>query len=88
MLYSKLAHDKLLMDSDFTGSCSTDIIYVVCWVKYIEVNQLFLFKIMIGKFQDGFFDKRDSFHFSIVRMPGKSINVPYNISHSASGAKS
>lgn len=56
MLYSKLAHDKLLMDSDFTGSCSTDIIYVVCWVKYIEVNQLFLFKIMIGKFQDGFFD--------------------------------
>lgn len=56
MLYSKLAHDKLLMDSDFTGSCSTDIIYVACWVKYIEVNQLFLFKIMIGKFQDGFFD--------------------------------
>ena len=33
-------------------------------------------KIKDGKFHVGLFDKRDSFPFSIVRMPEKSSNVP------------
>ena len=33
------------------------------------------------------FDKRDSFPFSIVRMPDKSSNVPSNIVYSAIGAE-
>ena len=36
----------------------------------------------------GQFDKRDSFPFSIVRMPDKSSNVPSNIVYSAIGAES
>ena len=45
-------------------------------------------KIMIGKFHFGLFDKRDSFPFSVVRMPNKSSNVPSNIVYSAIGAES
>ena len=40
------------------------------------------------KFNFGLFDKRDSFLFSIVRMPDKSSNVPCSIIYSAVGAKS
>ena len=36
----------------------------------------------------GLFDKRDSFPFSIVRMPDKSSNVPSSIVYSAIGAES
>ena len=39
-------------------------------------------------FEFGFFDKRDSFPFSIVRMPDKSSNVPSSIVYSANGAES
>ena len=41
-----------------------------------------------GKFHFGLFDKRDSFPFSIVRMPEKSSNVPSSIVYSAIGAES
>ena len=43
-------------------------------------------KIKDGKFHFGLFDKRDSFAFSIVRMPDKSSNVPFSIVYSAIGA--
>ena len=35
-----------------------------------------------------FFDERDSFPFSIVRMPDKSSNIPSSIVYSAIGAGS
>ena len=34
------------------------------------------------------FDKRDSFTFCIVRMPGKSSNIQFSIVYSAIGAES
>ena len=43
-------------------------------------------KIKDGKFHFGLFDKRDSFAFSIVRMPENSSNVPSSIVYSAIGA--
>ena len=45
-------------------------------------------KIRHGKFQGNLFDKRDLFRFSLFGMPGKSINVPYNIIYSEIGAES
>ena len=45
-------------------------------------------KIKDGKFQFGLFDKRDSFPFSIVRMPDKSSNVLSSIVYSTIGAES
>ena len=45
-------------------------------------------KIKDGKFHFGLFDKRDSFPFSIVRMPGKSSNVPYSIVYSVISTES
>ena len=45
-------------------------------------------KIKDGKFDFGFFDKRDSFSFSIVRMLDKSSNMPSSIVYSAIGAES
>ena len=45
-------------------------------------------KINDGKFHCGLFDKRDSFPFSMVRMPDKSSNVPFSIVYSAIGAES
>ena len=32
-------------------------------------------KIKINKFEIGFSDQRDNFHFSIIRMPEKSSNI-------------
>ena len=40
-------------------------------------------KIKDGKFHFGVFDKRDSFPFSIVRMPDKLINIPFSIVYCA-----
>ena len=45
-------------------------------------------KIKDEKFHFGIFDKRDSFPFSIIRMPDKSSNVPYSIFYSAIGPES
>ena len=45
-------------------------------------------KIKDGKFQFGFFDKRGSFPFSIVRMPDMTINVPSSIVYSVIVAES
>ena len=51
--------------------------------SFLDLN----IKIKDGKFHFGLFDKRDSFPFSIVRMPGKSSNVPSSIVYSAIGAE-
>ena len=40
-------------------------------------------KVKDGKFQVDLFDKRDSFPFTIVRMPYKSSNIPSNIFYSS-----
>ena len=45
-------------------------------------------KITDGKFHFGLFEKKDWFPFSIVRLPGKSSNVPSNIVYSAIGGES
>ena len=45
-------------------------------------------KIKDGKFHFGLFDKRDSFPFSIARMPDKSNNVPSSIIYSTIVSKS
>ena len=52
--------------------------------SFLDLN----IKIKDGKFQFGLFDKRDSFPFSIVRMPDKSSNVPSSIVYSSIGAES
>ena len=44
-------------------------------------------KIENGKFSVGLFDKRDSFNFTIVRMPHKCSNLPSSIFYSAIGAE-
>ena len=44
-------------------------------------------KIKDEKFHFGLFDKRNSFPFSIVRMPDKSSNIPSNIVYSAIGVE-
>ena len=63
------------------------------WIGLINGRKQFLFQPSIfllkdGKFQFGLFDKRDSFPFSIIRMPDKSSNVPSTIVYSAIGAES
>ena len=45
-------------------------------------------KIKDGKFKVGLFDERDSFPFSIVRMPDRSGNVVSNIVYFEIGPKS
>ena len=45
-------------------------------------------KIKDGKFHFGLLDKRDSFPFSIVRMPDKSSNIPFSKVYSVTGAES
>ena len=45
-------------------------------------------KIKDGRFHFGLLDKRDSFDFSIVRMPDKSSNLSSIIVYSAIGAES
>ena len=52
--------------------------------SFLDLN----IKIKDGKFRFGLFDKRDSFPFSIVRMPDKSSNVPSSIVYSAIGHES
>ena len=48
----------------------------------------FNIKIKDGKFHFGLFDKRGYFPFSIVRIPGKSSNIPYSIVYYAIGSES
>ena len=52
--------------------------------SFLDLN----IKLKDGKFYFGLFDKRDSFPFSIVRMPDKSSNVPASIVYSAIVAES
>ena len=52
--------------------------------SFLDLN----IKIKSGKYHFGLFDKRDSFPFSIDRMPDKSSNVPSSIVYSAIGAES
>ena len=60
-------------------------------IKKILINMRPVFWIQTlkdGKFQFNFFDKRSLLPFSIVRMPGKSSNVPSSTVYSAIGAES
>ena len=52
--------------------------------SFLDLN----IKIKDGKFHFGLFDKRDSFPFPFVRMPGKSSNLPSSIVYSTIGAES
>ena len=52
--------------------------------SFLDLN----IKIKGGKFHFGLFDKRDSFPFSFVRMPGRSSNLPSSIVYSTIGAES
>ena len=45
-------------------------------------------KIKHGKFRFGFFDKRDSFPSSVVRIPDKSSNVPFSTVYAVIGSES
>ena len=45
------------------------------------------FKLKNNMFQTGLFDKRDSFPFSIVRMPRKSSKIPSNIFYMSTEAE-
>ena len=52
--------------------------------SFLDLN----IKIKDGKFHFGLFDKRDSFPFSIVKMPDQSSNVRSSIVYSTIGAES
>ena len=52
--------------------------------SFLDLN----IKIKDGKFHFGFFGKTDLFHFSNIRMPDKSSNVPSRIVYSAIGGES
>ena len=52
--------------------------------SFLDLN----IKMKDGKFHFGLLDKRDSFPFSIIRMPDKSSNAPFSIVYSAIGAES
>ena len=52
--------------------------------SFLDLN----IKIKDGKFHFGFFGKTDLFHFSNIRMPDKSSNVPSRILYSAIGGES
>ena len=49
--------------------------------SFLDLN----IKIKDGKFHFGLFDKRDSFPFSIIRIPDKSSNVPSSVVYSTIG---
>ena len=51
--------------------------------SFLDLN----IRIQNNKFRIGLYDKRDDFHFNIVRMPYKSSNLPSNIFYSAIGAE-
>ena len=58
-------------------------IYIYIYI-YININMRSVFLdlgiiIKARKFQFSLFDERDSFPFSIVRMPDKSSNIPSSI---------
>ena len=52
--------------------------------SFLDLN----IKIKSGKYHFGLFGKRDSFPFSIDKMPDKSSNVPSSIVYSAIGSES
>ena len=72
--YSNIYPEELQLGKENTDKHDT---------SFLDLN-----KINNGKFHFGLFDKRDSFPFSIARMPGKSSNVPSSIVYSAIGAES
>ena len=73
--YFNIYPEELLLGKENTDKYET---------RFLDLN----IKIKDGKFHFGLFDKRDSFPFSIVRMPDKSSNVPSSIVYSAIGAES
>ena len=73
--YSNIYPGKLQLGKENTDKHVT---------SFLDLN----IKIKDGKFHFDLFNKRDSFPFSIVRMPDKSSNVPSSIVYSAIGAES
>ena len=73
--YSNIYPEELQLGKENTGKHET---------SFLDLN----IKTKDGRFQFGLFDKRDSFPFSIVRMPDQSSNVPSSIVHSDIGAES
>ena len=73
--YSNIYPGKLQLGKENTDKHVT---------SFLDLN----IKIKDGKFHFDLFNKRDSFPFSIVRMPDKSSNVPSCIVYSAIGAES
>ena len=73
--YSNIYHEELQPGKENTDKHE---------ISFLDLN----IKLKNGKFQFGLFDKRDSFPFSIVRMPDKSSNVPSSIVYSAIDAES
>ena len=73
--YSNIYPGKLQLGKENTDKHVT---------SFLDLN----IKIKDGKFHFDLFNKRDSFPFSIVRMPDKSSNVPSSIVYSTIGAES
>ena len=73
--YSNIYPEELQLGKE------TDDKYEAC---FLDLN----IKIKDKKLHFGLFDKRDSFPFSIVRIPVMSSNVLFNIVYSAIGAES
>ena len=73
--YSNIYPEELQLGKENTDKHET---------SFLDLN----IKIKDEKFHFGLFDKRDSFLFSIVRMPDKSSNVPSSTVYSAIGAES
>ena len=73
--YSSIYHEELQLAKENTDKHEA---------SFLDLN----IKLTDRKFHFGLFDKRDSFPFSIVRMPGKSSNVPSSIVYSTIGAES
>ena len=63
--YSNICHEELQLGKDTDKHEA----------GFLDLNT----KVKDAKFHFGLFDKRDSFPFSIVRMPEKSRNVPSSI---------
>ena len=73
--YSNIYPEELQLGKENTDKHET---------SFLDLN----IKIKDEKFHFGLFDKRDSFPFSVVRMPDRSGNIPSGIVYSAVTAKS
>ena len=72
--FSNISPEELQQGKENTDKHETSFL-----VLYVKTKD--------GKFKFSLFDKRDSFPFSIVKMPDKSRNVPASTVYSAIGAE-